>query len=520
LAPLSALAMNFISLIYALFLGLTVTTYWFKNNQQHQLRVIVICSLLFYALFYKDRPPLLLLLNISLLVAIIYVNFWIGKLLLESQIIEYRSGSDGLKKESKYLPRTKKDRKLLVMGGIIFNVLVLLAAKYIPFLLTIISSLGLSEVQATANWYRSNVLPPLGISFLTFESIAYLVDVYKGSPATGNLLKYAAYKSFFPKLISGPITHYHEFSPQLNNLKFPPIEVIVEGLWLITCGAVKKTLIADNLATYVNLVWDAGNLERAGSIDLWLAIFAYGWQLYLDFSGYVDIARGSALFFGIKIPENFYFPYLSTNIADFWRRWHITLGDWLRQYIYFPLGGSRQGLLITCRNLLLIMLIAGIWHGADWGFVVWGGLHGCALVAQRLTVYWAAERPGLQAWRTSRQGQFLGWIVTQLFVFMAWIFFRLPKLNQSSLVLQHLWGYNADSQFASKIYLAGVNLDHSQLLVCLLGLSVIMSVIYTFRCLWKIELSWRTKLLCLPIALYTVWLLAPEQSSPYIYFDF
>jgi alginate O-acetyltransferase complex protein AlgI len=512
--------MNFISLIYALFMGLTVATYWLSNNQQNKLRAIVFFSILFYALFYKDRPPILLILNISLLVAIIYVNFWIGKLLLESQIIEYRSATENIPEKNRYLPRTKEARKRLVTGGIVFNILVLLASKYIPFLLTTINSIGLAEAQSTANWYRANILPPLGISFLTFESIAYLVDVYKGSPATGNLLKYAAYKSFFPKLISGPITHYHEFTPQLNNLKFPSIEVIVEGLWLIACGAVKKTLIADNLATYVNLVWGTGNLERAGSIDLWLAIFAYGWQLYLDFSGYVDIARGSSLLFGIKLPENFHFPYLSNNIADFWRRWHITLGDWLRQYIYFPLGGSRQGLTKTCLNLLAIMLIAGIWHGADWGFLVWGGLHGLALIAQRLTVYTAAERPRLQTFRSSRQGQLLGWVVTQFFVFTAWIFFRLPKLNQSSWVIQHLWGHPADSQFASKIYLAGVSLDNSQLLWCLLGLSIVMSLIYMFRCLWKMELSWRTKLLLLPIALYVVWLLAPDQSSPYIYFDF
>ncbi len=512
--------MNFISLIYTLFMGLAVTTYWLGDNQQKKLRSIVIFSALFYAIFYKDRPPILLLLNMSLLGAIICVNFWIGKLLLESQIIEYRSLTEKFQERNKFLPNSTAARRLLVASGIIFNIFVLAGSKYIPFLLTTISSFGLPEIQSTANWYRLNILPPLGISFLTFESIAYLVDVYKGSPATGNLLKYAAYKLFFPKLISGPITHYHEFSPQLNNLKFPPVEVIVEGLWLITCGAVKKTLIADNLATYVNLVWGTGNLERAGSIDLWLAILAYGWQLYLDFSGYVDIARGSALLFGIKLPENFYFPYLSTNIADFWRRWHMTLGDWLRQYIYFPLGGSREGLKKTCLNLLIIMLIAGIWHGADWGFLVWGGLHGLALVTQRITVFWTAGRSRLQAFRSSRTGQLLGWALTQFFVFIAWIFFRLPKLNQSSWVIQHLWGHPADDQFASKLSLAGVSLDNSQIFFCLLVLSITMSVIYTVRCLWKIELSWRTKILLLPIALYTVWLIAPDQSSPYIYFDF
>lgn len=167
-------------------------------------------------------------------------------------------------------------------------ILLLVFAKYIPFLLNIFAPINPSAIQPLAAWVKTNFLPPLGISFLSFESIAYLIDVYKGSPATGNLLKYAAYKSFSPKLVSGPITHYHQFAPQLNNLRFPSIERLTEAGWLIASGAIKKTLIADNLALFVRLVFDPNNLDRAGSIDLWLAIFAYGIQLYLDFSGYTE----------------------------------------------------------------------------------------------------------------------------------------------------------------------------------------------------------------------------------------
>jgi alginate O-acetyltransferase complex protein AlgI len=173
--------MNFISLVYFFFIGITLIFYWRSQSQQQKLRVMVIASLLFYALFYKDRPPLLLILNLALLGAIIYVNFWIGKLLLESQIIEYRVIQDNLldRQQSPFLPRTKVERQRVLLIGIVFNILLLLASKYIPFFLTTISSLGLPQVQATANWYRSTILPPLGISFLTFESIAYLVDVTK-----------------------------------------------------------------------------------------------------------------------------------------------------------------------------------------------------------------------------------------------------------------------------------------------------------------------------------------------------
>jgi alginate O-acetyltransferase complex protein AlgI len=514
--------MNFISLIYCFFIGITLIFYWRRPNQQQQLWVIVMASLLFYALFYKDRPPLLLFVNLSLLGTIIYVNFWIGKLLLESQITEYQIIQDNLldRQQSKFLPKTKSERKRVLVVGIVFNVLLLLAAKYIPFFLTTLSSAGLPELQTAANWYRGSILPPLGISFLTFESIAYLVDVYKGSPATGNLLKYAAYKSFFPKLISGPITHYHEFAPQLNLLKIPRLEIWLDGLWLIACGAVKKTLIADNLGSYVNIVFGEDTLNRAGSIDLWLAIFAYGWQLYFDFSGYVDIARGSSLFFGIELPENFNFPYLSSNIADFWRRWHITLGDWLRQYIYFPLGGSLKGIQRTCLNLLAIMLIAGIWHGPDWGFVLWGGVHGLALVVHRLIAYYSDRQPWLQRFWERPLGLIAGWLLTQPFVFLAWVLFRLPKPERSGWVLTHLWGQSADSQFAAKLTGAGIGLENGQLFFCLVSLSLLTGAIYYARRVLKVEIGWKLKLIMLPAAFYLVWLLVPAQSSPYIYFDF
>ena len=169
--------------------------------------------------------------------------------------------------------------------------------------------------------------------------------------------------------------------------------------------------------------------------------WAYGLQLYLDFSGYVDMARGSAVLLGFDLPQNFDFPYFSTSIADFWRRWHMTLGDWLRNYLYFPLGGSRQGLLRTCLNLMIIMAIAGLWHGAAWGFIVWGLLHGIALVVHRLTDALSNQVTWLKrAWQ-SLPGVVLAWALTQSTVFSTWIFFRLPDLKDSWLVVQRLWGH-------------------------------------------------------------------------------
>jgi alginate O-acetyltransferase complex protein AlgI len=402
----------------------------------------------------------------------------------------------------------------------VFNILLLIGAKYIPFLLTIIAPLNPKEIQPLAMWLKTNFSPPLGISFLSFESAAYLIDVYKGSPATGNLLKYAAYKSFFPKLVSGPITHYQQFAPQLNNLKFPSNERLTEAGWLIASGAIKKTLIADNLAIYVRLVFDPSTLDRAGSIDLWLAIFAYGLQLYLDFSGYVDIVVGTSILFGINLPTNFDFPYMTTSIADFWRRWHISLGNWLRDYIYIPLGGSRLGLVRTCLNLFALMLISGIWHGADWGYLVWGIIHGFALIVHRLTKILSEKNELLALFWRSRWGFLCGWLLTQPLVFIAWIWFRLPNLSQSNLVFSHLWGYARDAQFATKVYVESIKLTDSQILLTLVLLTISMIVTYGFDRLLKLNLNWHLKLVLIPVCLYIVSLLSPAESLAFIYFDF
>ena len=508
--------MKFISPAYAIFLCITLICYWaIARTQNQKLWVIVISSILFYVSFRQLQ-------YFPVIAVMVLVNYWIGKLLLESQIIEYKEVQDRLGDDYfwRWLPRGRQQRKRVLIAGVSFNILILILAKYIPFLVSMFAPFNPNLLEPIAIWLKANFLPPLGISFLSFESAAYLIDVYKGSPATGNLLKYAAYKSFFPKLVSGPITHYHQFAPQLNNLQFPSIERLTEAGWLIANGAIKKTLIADNLATFVKLVFDPNTLDRAGSIDLWLAIFAYGLQLYLDFSGYVDIVLGTAILFGVNLPTNFNFPYLSTSIADFWRRWHISLGNWLRDYIYIPLGGSRLGLVRTCLNLMALMLISGIWHGADWGYILWGIIHGVALVIHRLMHVLSDKIKPLALFWQSPWGHFSGWILTQLLVFVTWIWFRLPNLAQSNLVFQHLWGYPRDAQFVTKIYIENLNLADSQILLVLLGITIAMTIAYIFDRILKLNLNWHLKLTLIPICLYIVWLLSPTESLAFIYFEF
>ncbi|MEH1851662.1 MAG: MBOAT family protein [Nostoc sp.] len=499
--------MNFISIFYGLFLLSVLGIYWSLAQQKFRLWTLLIASLVFYASLHIQYIPLLL--------ALTFINFRVGLEIGKNTSPGKHSLDWQISNEEWQFAQADWNRRRLkvLWVGITLNVLLLLAFKYFTPLFKFVFN-----IQTNSPDSSFKLIAPLGISFFTFECIAYLIDVYRGAPATDNFLKFATYKLFFAKLISGPITRYHNLANQFNTLDLPSSDRVAEALWLIARGAVKKGIFADHLGIFVDLCF--GNLQRAGSTDLWLATFAYGLQLYLDFNGYVDIARGSALLFGLVLPENFDFPYFSTNISEFWRRWHITLGDWLRNYVYFPLGGSRKGLVRTCWNLFLVMLIAGIWHGAALGYVVWGIFHGLALVVHRLTDSISDRVEKLEQFWQNPLGIFVAWLLTQLMVFTSWIWFRLPNLQDSSLVIRHLWGYPADAQFAQKVYVEALNMSQSQLTWVLLALAALMAVVYAFNRMLKLEFNWPIKLLFVPICFYAVWLLAPEGSLPYIYFDF
>jgi alginate O-acetyltransferase complex protein AlgI len=488
------------SITYALFLLSVVGLFWALEPRSLRRWLLFLASVIFYASIQVQYLPLML--------ALAGVTFYLGKTLTAP--LDWRISNDNWQVAER---GWNQRRTVFLWLGIAINVLLLLGFKYVEALLP---RLGWASPDPADPVLQ--ILMPLGISFFCFECIAYLVDVYRGSPTATSFIDFAAYKFFFPKLISGPITRYHAFSDQLQQASAPGLPVAIEGGWLIASGAVKKLLIADHIAILVNLSFE--NLERAGSADLWLALFAYGLQLYIDFNAYVDIARGSALLIGIVLPQNFDFPYFTTSIAEFWRRWHMTLGAWLRNYLYFPLGGSRQGLARTCLNLMLVMLIAGVWHGNHWGFVIWGGIHGLALVGHRLnqalTRTW---RPLLHFWQ-SPPGAIAGWAMTQLVVFFSWLFFRLPEPQQFTLALQKLWGVPADAQFGQKVYLESLGFTFGELALLLWGLVGLMGVAYLFNRGLKLTLSWPIKLLLLPIFCFLAWLLAPAQTLPYIYFEF
>jgi D-alanyl-lipoteichoic acid acyltransferase DltB (MBOAT superfamily) len=273
---------------------------------------------------------------------------------------------------------------------------------------------------------------PFGISFFTFETMSYTIDVYRRElPPAERYLDYLLFVCFFPHLVAGPIVRPRQMLPQLAATPTYDPEMQARGLWLIATGLAKKIAIGDMLSQ--NLVRRAfGNPERYSSIELVFAVYGYAVQIYCDFSGYTDVALGSALLFGYRLPENFDSPYAATSLQDFWRRWHISLSTWLRDYLYVPLGGSRDGTWKTYRNLMITMVLGGLWHGASFNYVIWGTLHGGGLAVTRM---WQRTRAG--AARSILRSA-LSIVLTFHFVCLAWVFFKAPTLGHAWLMLTRI----------------------------------------------------------------------------------
>ena len=273
---------------------------------------------------------------------------------------------------------------------------------------------------------KEKAIIPLGISFFTFEFIHYIVDGYAGKIPNPNLKDHFAFIFFFPSMIAGPIKRYQEFIPQIYTSKFS-WENILEGSFRIIIGFMKKIIIADTLALFADPLLDM-NLDILGTQEIIIRILAFSFKIYMDFSGYTDIALGSALLFGIRIPENFNWPYLARNIADFWKRWHISLTKWFIDYLYKPLGGSRKTIYITVINVLIVMALSGLWHGAGWNFIIWGLYHGFFLAVYHLYKYF--NLPQLP--------RIIATPLTFIVVSFGWIFFMTPW-NRSIEIISRLF---------------------------------------------------------------------------------
>ncbi len=320
------------------------------------------------------------------------------------------------------LARRFGNTKLLVVG-VAANLGVLGWFKYAGFFVD-----NLNRLLGT-DWPSMHVELPLAISFFTFQQIAYLVDSYRGLTREYDPLHYSVFVTFFPQLIAGPIVHHSEVMPQFASRATWVLDYrnVCRGITMFSIGLFKKTVIADTLA-----VWANAGFDESASLHLiaaWVASLAYTLQLYFDFSGYADMAIGAALMFNIEIPINFNSPYKSLDLQEFWRRWHITLSRWLRDYVYIPLGGNRAAEIAINRNLLVTFLLGGLWHGAGWTFVFWGFLHGVGCMIQR---FWHRRGNVLP--------RFAAWSVTFLFVHVAWVFFRALDWSAAVKVLRGLVG--------------------------------------------------------------------------------
>ena len=271
-------------------------------------------------------------------------------------------------------------------------------------------------------------VPPVGISFYTFQTMAYVIDVYRGEiAAEKNPRSYALFISFFPQLVAGPIERAGNLLGQLKEKHTKSRAALVNGTWLILRGFYKKVVVADYLAVYVDKVYSSP--EKAGGIGAVLGTVFFAIQIYCDFSGYTDIARGAARMMEIRLMENFRHPYRAVSIQDFWRRWHISLTRWFTDYVYIPLGGNRKGFVKQCRNILIVFLLSGFWHGASWNFVVWGMIHGIYMTA-------ALVMTRIRKGKRTLLPPVAGWVVTLLLVNVAWVFFRAPSLAGAWQILK------------------------------------------------------------------------------------
>ncbi|UCH35948.1 MAG: MBOAT family protein [Armatimonadota bacterium] len=276
-----------------------------------------------------------------------------------------------------------------------------------------------------------NIVLPLGISFYTFQTMSYSLDVYRGArEPTRDWLAFALYVTFFPQLVAGPIVRSEQFLPQIERHQRFTWPAFYMGCNLMMIGLMKKMLLADNLALYVEQVY--ANPAGATTLEAWIATYAFAGQIYCDFSGYTDIARGLGYVFGYRLPVNFNLPHLATGFRDFWRRWHITLSTWLRDYLYIPLGGSRRGRRRNYFNLYMTMALGGLWHGASWNFVIWGSLHGFYLMAER-ALCGMKGLPAVHGWR-----RVLAILVTFHLTVIAWVFFRAQTFSDAAVMLRHM----------------------------------------------------------------------------------
>lgn len=403
------------------FLPLTLAGYWLACQRPRvAMAWLLVASIVFYAYWDIRFLPVLL--------ASILVNRLFGGLISDA---------------------SAPMRRVWLVVGVSLNIVVLVYFKY--------SNFGLQVLTDWTGWTPAwtEVVLPIGISFITFQKIAFLVDAYRGDSVSRDTVAFGVFVTFFPQLIAGPIVHHHEIIPQLGKHGKDRWSDLAAGLTLVAIGLFKKVALADRVAPYSTSMFEmAATGSPPAILDAWLGVLAYALQIYLDFSAYSDMALGLARMFGIDLPINFASPYKARSVIDFWRRWHITLSRFLRDYLYIAMGGNRKGPIRQKLNLLVTMTLGGAWHGANWTFMVWGVMHGVFLLINHA---WA--RTGVsKSLATKRYWQPVAGTLTFLSVIVAWVPFRADSLGTTWLIWKSMAGAAAwtmpDSQFKPGVVLA------------------------------------------------------------------
>ncbi len=462
-----------------LFLPITFFVYFYLNTKrltEASKAFLVFSSLFFYSWWNIIYLPLIL--------GSVLFNYIIGVSL------------------SKRSNHTQISKKQLLAFGIIFNIFLLGYFKYADFFIHNVNYISNTNIPTL------DLVLPLAISFFTFQQIAYLVDSYKKETKEYDFLNYAVFVTFFPQLIAGPIVHHKEMMPQFANIrnKIKNYKNIVLGIFIFSIGLFKKVVIADTFALWATHGFDVANTLNI--FEAWATSLSYTFQLYFDFSGYTDMAIGAALLFNIKLPINFNSPYKALNIQDFWKRWHITLSRFLRDYVYIPLGGNRKGKYRVYSNLLATFLIGGLWHGAGWTFIFWGFLHGAAMAVHR-------------AWKELNftVNKYLAWFITFNFLNASWVFFRAKEWGDAIKVLKGMFGMNEINNINSLISFGGIAKETFFVMVI-----ITMFSIYTFFAKNSNEMllnfKYSQKDLVFSVTLTIIAILQFSEVSTFLYFNF
>lgn len=405
--------------------------------------------------------------------------------------------------------RTRAMKRLYVTISLFCSLGILAYFKYANFFLW-----NWSQITGI-NFSPLHIILPIGISFYTFQSVSYIIDVYKGEvQPTRTWLDYAFFITFFPTLLAGPIMRAKYFLPQLQSNEPPSRNDVYFGFWLIIVGIIKKAIIADYIAQYNDLIFTIDpslGVPGYSGFECLMGILGYTMQIYCDFSGYSDMAIGIALIMGFKLATNFNFPYKARNLTDFWRRWHISLSTWLRDYVYIPLGGNRKGKVRTYINSFLTMLIGGLWHGAAWRFVLWGGLHGLGLAVHK------ASRPLMTKVSDVWVVKALSWFVTFAFVSVLWVLFRADTLTDALSILHHT--VTDFSVSFAPAFVAARGLWVALIAALAIGHAV-PTVWFNQISLWFVKSHWLIKLFIFIAVVQAVIELQGKDVMPFIYFQF